>query len=325
VTAGFIAKDNSSLVELPLLAPAEARSLLLERTSGAGRPDLFEPDAIDALIAGSGGSPQLLQSIGGHALFLASYDRSTRIAARHVADALAAHIGLRSSKKTIKPQMHLKDMFPAKLEPEPRLDDVFAAKSEPQFDLKDAPPEKSESEPQLHLHDVFPAKSQPRFDPPPLDLPQLHLVDAFADSAEPELEPEPVEPIAVPETREPEPVRPVRAAARASRFRLAAAASIAAVVLLSLVSLNGSASVVNPSPATRAAAAKRPVIQLSAADSLRAMEKAAHPFLPRPIVIAVIASGRLEPVSIQTPPRQRRQPAGRRNFREAAARSSADR
>ncbi|HEY4266399.1 MAG TPA: hypothetical protein VGM72_13865, partial [Micropepsaceae bacterium] len=80
VIAASIAKDDSSLLELTLFAPADARSFLLERTGGAGRPDLLEPEALDALIAGSGGSPQLLQSIGGHALFLASYDRSARIA-----------------------------------------------------------------------------------------------------------------------------------------------------------------------------------------------------------------------------------------------------
>jgi hypothetical protein len=215
-------------------------------------------------------------------------------------------------------------MFPAKLEPEPRLDDVFPAKSEPQFDLKDTSPERPESEPQPHLDDVFPAKPEPHFDPPPLDFPQLHPVDASPDKPEPELAPEPVEAIAVAEARAPKPVPPVRAAARASRFRLAAAASIAAVVLLSLLSLNGSASVVN-SPATQAVAAKRPVLQLSAEDSLRAMEIAARAFLPRPIVIAVIAPGRLDPVSIQAPAKPRRPVVGRRNFREAAARSSSDR
>jgi hypothetical protein len=310
VTAGFIAKDNSSLVELTLLAPAEARNLLLERTSGAGRADLFEPEALDALIAGSGGSPQLLQSIGGHALFLASYDRSARIAAHHVADALAAHIGLRSSKsKAVKPQLLLKDMFPAKLEPEP--------KPEPQFDLKDAFPAKQEAEPQFDL-EAFAAKPEPQF-----DLPQLHLTNAFPEKSEPQPKPVLVERVAANEDEEPK-APPMPQPARVSRFRLATAASIAAVVLLSALSLNGSASVVRPSSAIQADAAKRPVVQLSAEDSLRAMERAARPFLPRPIIIALIASAPLEPVSIETPARAKRQAVGRRDIRQAA-RTFADR
>jgi hypothetical protein len=80
------------IIELAPLTHADARNYLLERATSAGRPDLFEADALDLLIDGSHGSPRVLRSIASLAFFAAVVDCSPRIGAKHVADALASQI-----------------------------------------------------------------------------------------------------------------------------------------------------------------------------------------------------------------------------------------
>lgn len=80
------------IIELASLTHADARNYLLERATSAGRPDLFEGDALELLIEGSHGSPRVLRSIASLAFFAAAVDGSPRIGAKHVADALASQI-----------------------------------------------------------------------------------------------------------------------------------------------------------------------------------------------------------------------------------------
>ena len=80
------------IIELAPLTHADARNYLLERATSAGRPDLFEPDALELLIDGAHGSPRVLRSIASIAFFAAAVGDSPRIGARHVADALASQI-----------------------------------------------------------------------------------------------------------------------------------------------------------------------------------------------------------------------------------------
>src|SRR5882672_4879911 len=80
------------IIELAPLTHADARNYLLERATSAGRPDLFETDALELLIDGSHGSPRVLRSIASLAFFAAAVDGSPRIGAKHVADALASQI-----------------------------------------------------------------------------------------------------------------------------------------------------------------------------------------------------------------------------------------
>src|ERR1700704_2652488 len=80
------------IIELTALTHSDARNYLLERATSAGRPDLFDADALDVLIEGARGSPRILRSIASLAFFAAAVDGSARIGAKHVADALASQI-----------------------------------------------------------------------------------------------------------------------------------------------------------------------------------------------------------------------------------------
>ena len=81
------------IVNLTPLAQADARTYIVQRATRAGRPDLFAPEALDALVDAACGSPRLLRSIGGLALFFAVNDRALQITAKHVTAAVAAQIG----------------------------------------------------------------------------------------------------------------------------------------------------------------------------------------------------------------------------------------
>ena len=82
------------IVNLTRLAQADARTYIVQRATRAGRPDLFAPEALDALVDAACGSPRLVRSIGGLALFFAVNDRAPQIAAKHVTAAVAAQIGI---------------------------------------------------------------------------------------------------------------------------------------------------------------------------------------------------------------------------------------
>ena len=86
------------IIELAPLMHADARNYLLERATSAGRPDLFDADALDLLIDGSRGSPRVLRSIASLSFFAAAVDGSSRIARKHVADALASQIHCETPK-----------------------------------------------------------------------------------------------------------------------------------------------------------------------------------------------------------------------------------
>jgi len=82
-----------TLVNLTPLTASEARDFLVERATAAGRPDLFAPDALDSLVAGTLGLPRLLRSVGALALFLAAHEGASRVCMEHVADALDTQSG----------------------------------------------------------------------------------------------------------------------------------------------------------------------------------------------------------------------------------------
>ena len=82
-----------TLVNLTPLTPNEARDFVVERATAAGRPDLFAPDALEYLIAGTSGLPRLLRSVGALALFLATHEGASRVGVEHVAEALDAQAG----------------------------------------------------------------------------------------------------------------------------------------------------------------------------------------------------------------------------------------
>jgi type II secretory pathway predicted ATPase ExeA len=96
-TQRFVRNGVPVFVTLSTLSPAEARSFLLERAEGAGRPNLFNDEALNTLIAASGGSPRLLKSIGGHALFFADSEGANQIDPKHVEEALLAQFGVQPS------------------------------------------------------------------------------------------------------------------------------------------------------------------------------------------------------------------------------------
>jgi hypothetical protein len=96
-----------TLVNLTPLTASEARDFLVERATAAGRPDLFAPDALDSLVAGTSGLPRLLRSVGALALFLAAHEGAGRVCMEHVADALDAQSGkggLPDEKGSAKPR-----------------------------------------------------------------------------------------------------------------------------------------------------------------------------------------------------------------------------
>jgi hypothetical protein len=82
-----------------LLTLVDARDYVSKRVSSAGRPDLFTPDALNALVAASGGSAQMLHLLGGIALFFAAYAGATRVQRDHVVEALAAQVGIITKRR----------------------------------------------------------------------------------------------------------------------------------------------------------------------------------------------------------------------------------
>ncbi len=82
-----------TVVNLNPLAPDEARDFVLERATAAGRADLFAPDALESLIAGTAGLPRLLRSVGALALFFADSEGARNVGVEHVAEALDAQGG----------------------------------------------------------------------------------------------------------------------------------------------------------------------------------------------------------------------------------------
>jgi hypothetical protein len=115
------------VVKVTALTPQEAREFVVERATAAGRPDLFAPDAVDALVDGTSGIPRLLRSVGALALFFAAYEGASQVAPGHVAKASAAQTaegGPASEKADSKPAEGKVAASPAAArmiqEPEPR-------------------------------------------------------------------------------------------------------------------------------------------------------------------------------------------------------------
>jgi hypothetical protein len=98
-----------TLVELTPLTPNEARDFVVERATKAGRADLFTPEALESLIAGTSGLPRLLRSVGKFALFYAAYEGASQVGAEHVAEALAAQTTRSQLPLTVKHDMDLDD------------------------------------------------------------------------------------------------------------------------------------------------------------------------------------------------------------------------
>ena len=77
-------------VALDPLAPEDVARFVATRLAAAGRPrGLLEAEAVLALARHSGGLPRLVNTLGGSALFLAGWDGSPRVRARHVEEAVA--------------------------------------------------------------------------------------------------------------------------------------------------------------------------------------------------------------------------------------------
>ena len=74
---------DAELVELRGLSVDDARTYLLERAAGIGRPDLFAPEALDLIIRQARGSPRVLLSIASLAFFTAAWGGATQIGVRH--------------------------------------------------------------------------------------------------------------------------------------------------------------------------------------------------------------------------------------------------
>jgi hypothetical protein len=116
-----------AVVKVTALTPQEARAFLVDRATAAGRPDLFAPEAVDALVDGTSGIPRLLRSVGALALFFAAYEGAGKVGADHVAKALEAQTaegGPPSEKADSKPDEGKVPASPAAArmtqEPEPR-------------------------------------------------------------------------------------------------------------------------------------------------------------------------------------------------------------
>ncbi len=82
-----------TVVNLTPLTLNESRDFVVERAGAAGRPDLFAPDALEHLVAGTSGLPRLLRSVGALAVFFAAYQGARRVGVEHVAEALDAQAG----------------------------------------------------------------------------------------------------------------------------------------------------------------------------------------------------------------------------------------
>ena len=93
----FMEDGAPVFVALRGLSPDEARHFVIDSAESAGRANLFSGAALDNLIAASGGSPRLLKSIGGHALFFADAAGADRVDPKHVEDAVLAQFGPRSA------------------------------------------------------------------------------------------------------------------------------------------------------------------------------------------------------------------------------------
>jgi hypothetical protein len=93
--------NGRAFVNLSMLSCAEARSFLLQNAKDAGCSNLFDGEALDCLIAASGGSPRLLKSIGSHAIFFASSQGANQIALKHAEDAVLAQFGVPSARLAV--------------------------------------------------------------------------------------------------------------------------------------------------------------------------------------------------------------------------------
>jgi len=80
------------LIELTSLAPADARSYLTDRATGAGLRDLFTDEALELIIVGTHGSPRALRSIASLAFFFAASAGASQIRVEHVTSALIGRV-----------------------------------------------------------------------------------------------------------------------------------------------------------------------------------------------------------------------------------------
>jgi hypothetical protein len=153
--------------------------------------------------------------------------------------------------------------------------------------------------------------------PEGLDLPSLSLKSSSVQP-EPAL---PIPTISTPQSIAPWPVEVEHEAEAATllvskdiapprlRYRVAARASLAGVVLLSLLSLNGSVGEVrSPIFAISVSATRQAMHRPSMDERLNAMEGAARAVMPGPIVLSLISPGPLQTLDIpvSTPQRKRR-------------------
>ncbi len=95
-----LAGTGVEIIRLAALRPLEVARVVAMRLDATGRPrDLFDPEAVLALAAHSGGLMRLVVTLAGSALFLAeqeptSGDAPLRVMARHVEEAVAMRDGL---------------------------------------------------------------------------------------------------------------------------------------------------------------------------------------------------------------------------------------
>jgi type II secretory pathway predicted ATPase ExeA len=180
------------IIELAPLMHADARNYLLERATSAGRPDLFDADALDLLIDGARGSPRVLRSIASLSFFAAAVDGSTRIARKHVADALASQIHCETPKSDqtpipSTPRAEIPILAPVMVAP-------FKAPPTPRVEIPIlAPvmvaPFKAPPTPRVEIPILAPAMAAPFKAPTPAPAPVLPPAPALEEPAsEPELE-----------------------------------------------------------------------------------------------------------------------------------------
>lgn len=80
-----------AMIELARLDRIEAALYLIDRVERAGAPDLFTPEALDAIVDAADGSIQMLRVLGSNALFQAALDEVPLVEAKHARQAAAKH------------------------------------------------------------------------------------------------------------------------------------------------------------------------------------------------------------------------------------------
>ncbi len=80
---------NSSLIaQLGVMTARESRDFLIDRSTKAGRPDLFHPAALDEITVASHGVPRVLKMLGNAALLNAMFSDTQHVEQKHAHQAL---------------------------------------------------------------------------------------------------------------------------------------------------------------------------------------------------------------------------------------------